>query len=100
MTPPFPVESLLACVLIQYGFLIVWFLAFVFAHDALYRLHARWFRISREQFDAIHYLGMAICKVLVLVFFLALLLATCLPRRLQRQRRVESMRSTLAASRG
>lgn len=66
--------------LIHYAFLIASFLAFVFAHDALYRLHARWFRISREQFDAIHYLGMAICNVLVLVFFLAPLLATCLQR--------------------
>lgn len=80
MTGLFPVESLLACVLIQYAVLVVWVLAFVFAHDALYRLHARWFRISREQFDTIHYLGMAICNVLVLVFFLAPLLATCVQR--------------------
>lgn len=44
-------------------------------HDAIHRLHARWFRITREQFDAIHYAGMALCKILVLVLFVAPLLA-------------------------
>ena len=73
-------HGLLVAVAIQYAFLLIWFLAFVFAHDPMYRLHTRWFRISREQFDAIHYLGMAICKVLVLVFFLAPLLALHLSR--------------------
>jgi hypothetical protein len=58
---------LLWCTLINYGVLILWFLAFLTAHDLLYRWHARWFRISSEAFDAIHYGGMAVYKVGILL---------------------------------
>jgi hypothetical protein len=56
------------CTVINYGVLIWWFLAFTLAHDWLRRLHNRWFRLSAEQFDAIHYGGMAIYKIGVLLF--------------------------------
>jgi hypothetical protein len=36
---------------------MVWFLVFVFAHDWILRIHGKWFRLSREQFDALHYAG-------------------------------------------
>lgn len=58
---------LLWCLGINYGVLMLWFLAFVLAHDSLYRLHARWFRLSVEQFDAVHYAGMAIYKIGILL---------------------------------
>ena len=38
---------LLWCTVIDYGILLVWFLAFVATHDAMYRIHGRWFRLSR-----------------------------------------------------
>jgi hypothetical protein len=50
--------------------LSVWFLAFLGARDALYRLHARWFRLSPEQFDALHYAGMAGYKLCIFLFHL------------------------------
>ena len=28
--------------------------------DWIRRLHGRWFRLSSEQFDALHYLGMSV----------------------------------------
>lgn len=56
--------------LLNYAVLIAWFAAFTLAGDALYRLHARWFRIPRETFDALHYGGMAVYKIGVLLFFL------------------------------
>jgi len=59
---------LLWCTVINYGILLVWFLVFVFAHDWILRIHGRWFRLSSEQFDAIHYLGMAIFKVGIMLF--------------------------------
>lgn len=62
---------LLWCAIINYGVLIVWFLAFRSAHDWLYHVHGRWFRISAEQFDAIHYAAMAIYKIGVLLFNVA-----------------------------
>lgn len=59
--------ALLYCALLNYGVLLVWFLVFSLAHDWIYRLHGRWFRLSREQFDATHYTGMAIYKMGVLL---------------------------------
>ncbi|HUO64894.1 MAG TPA: hypothetical protein VMT97_14360 [Terriglobales bacterium] len=54
---------LLWCTVINYGTLLVWFLVFVFAHDSIQRIHGRWFRLSGEQFDALHYAGMSILKI-------------------------------------
>lgn len=67
MTAEHTREALLWCVLINYGVLILWFAAFLTAHELLYRLHTRWFRISVAAFDAIHYGGMAIYKVGILL---------------------------------
>ena len=46
---------------------LVWFLFFVLAHDWMYLLHGRWFRLSVEQFDVIHYAGMSIFKLDILL---------------------------------
>ena len=54
---------LLWCTVINYGILLVWFLVFVFAHDRIQRIHGRWFRLSDDQFDALHYAGMAVLKI-------------------------------------
>jgi hypothetical protein len=40
---------LLWCTVINYGILVVWFLVFVFAHEAMHRVHSRWFQLSRDQ---------------------------------------------------
>jgi hypothetical protein len=70
-----PIETLQEilgwCSLINMGLLLWWFLAFVFAHDWMYDLDRRWFKLSVEQFDAIHYGAMGIMKMMVLVFNLA-----------------------------
>jgi hypothetical protein len=44
-------ELLLWSLVINYGVLLIWFAAFTLAHDRLYRLHSRWFQLSRETFD-------------------------------------------------
>jgi hypothetical protein len=59
------------CAVVNYGILVLWFLAFKFAHDSLHRLHAKWFKLSDVHFDAIHYSGMALYKICVLVFNVA-----------------------------
>jgi uncharacterized protein DUF6868 len=56
-------DVLLWCAVINYGVLLVWFLFFILAHDFMHRLHGRWFRLSVEQFDALHYAGMGIFKL-------------------------------------
>ena len=58
---------LLWSTVINFAILLWWFLAFSLAHDRIHRMHGRWFRIPVEQFDAIHYAGMAIYKIGILL---------------------------------
>ena len=67
--------ALLWCVGINYGVMLVWFGAFVYAHDWMYRLHTRWFKLSVETFDALHYAGLTIYKLGVLLLNLVPLVA-------------------------
>ena len=61
-------DVLLWCAVINYGVLVVWFLFFMLVHDWVYGLHGRWFHLSVEQFDALHYAGMALYKMGILLF--------------------------------
>jgi hypothetical protein len=54
---------LLWCTIINYGILLVWFLFFMLGHDWMYRLHGRWFPLSVEQFDMLHYAGISVYKL-------------------------------------
>jgi len=58
------------CLILNYALLILWFAVFVLAHDTLYRLHTRWFKLSPEVFDAGHYIGMATYKIGIMLFVL------------------------------
>jgi hypothetical protein len=71
-------QFLLWCLGINFAMLFVWFGAFLLAHDALYRLHSRWFKLSVETFDAIHYSGMGIYKVGILLLNLVPWIALCM----------------------
>lgn len=75
MTVEFIAAILGWCTLINFGLLVWWFLFAVIAHDWTYRLHTKWFKISQEQFDAIHYSLMGIFKMGVIVFNLVPYLA-------------------------
>ena len=59
---------LLWCTVMNYGILLVWFGVFTCGHDWIRRLHGRWFGLSDAQFDALHYGGMSIYKIGVLLF--------------------------------
>jgi len=59
---------LLWCTIIDYAALMVWFLAFAVAHDWLHRMQGRWYRLSREQFDAANWVAMAHLKIGILMF--------------------------------
>jgi hypothetical protein len=68
------------CAVINYGLLLFWAAIFILVHDRVYRLHSQWFDLTKERFDALHYLLMGVYKILVLVFFVipyfAILLTT------------------------
>jgi hypothetical protein len=70
-------EILLWCVGINYGILLIWFGVFFLAHDWLFRIHTRWFKLSVETFDALNYAGMAMYKIGVLLLNLVPLIALC-----------------------
>jgi hypothetical protein len=61
---------LLRCFLGGMALLVVWFAAYVAAGDWIYQMHSRWFQIPRQTFDAIHYAGMAVTKIAIILFFL------------------------------
>lgn len=64
----------------NYLVLIAWFLVFTRAHHWLLGLHGKWFRLSNDTFDAIHYGGMAAYKIGILLFNVVPLVALYLAR--------------------
>lgn len=56
------------CALVNYALLTLWFVVFRYARDWLRRLHGSWFTLDDATFDAIHYGGMGLYKIAVLVF--------------------------------
>ncbi len=69
---------LLWSTIINWGILLVWFLIFAFAHDWIQGIHGRWFRLSRDQFDAIHYAVMGIFKIGIILFNLVPYIVLCI----------------------
>ena len=71
-------DILALCSAINFALLLWWFIFFALAHDWIYKIHGRWFTLSVEQFDAIHYAGMAFFKICIFLFniipYLALLI--------------------------
>jgi len=74
-------SALLRCALINFAILSVWFLVFILAHDWIYLLHGRWFHLSVEHFDMLHYAGMSIFKIGIILFNLVPYIALLFPRR-------------------
>jgi hypothetical protein len=74
-------KALLWCAVINYGILFVWFLFFVLAHDWMYLLHSRWFHLSVEQFDMLHYGGMSIFKLGIILLNVVPCIALRIARR-------------------
>lgn len=75
MDTEFAIRLLLWSMLVNYVILFVWFGVIVFAHGWVRRLHGRWFALSDNTFDAIHYGGMAGYKIGILLFNVAPLVA-------------------------
>ena len=61
---------LLWCALLNYAVLLLAFIVWTSWSDALYRLHARWFRIERAQCDAAIYLMLGLYKLAIWLLFL------------------------------
>ena len=68
-------DFLLWCTVLNYLILVLWFIAFTLAHDWIFRLHGRWFHLTADQFDSLHYGGMAAYKIGILLLNLVPLIA-------------------------
>ena len=75
MNPDAIKELLLYSLVFNYALLMIWFGMFSLAHDRMYRLHSRWFRLSAETFDALHYAGMSCYKIGIILLNIAPLIA-------------------------
>jgi len=68
------------CALINIAVLMIWWLMLVAAHDWVYGFHTRWFQLSRETFDGVHYAGLAAYKIAIYVLFIVPWLALFIVR--------------------
>ena len=61
---------LLWCALVNYGVLLVAFVAWTGWGGPLYRLHARWFHLERAQCDFAIYMMLGLYKLAIWLLFL------------------------------
>jgi hypothetical protein len=73
-------ETLLWCFVINMGILLWWWLFLTFAHNWVYQVHGKWFKISVEKFDTIHYTGILFFKLGIFFFNLVPYLALLIVR--------------------
>ncbi len=71
-------DALAWCSVINLGILLFWWLWFMLGHDFMYRLHGKWFKLSVEKFDAIHYTLIGIFKMGIILFNIVPYLALCI----------------------
>jgi NADH:ubiquinone oxidoreductase subunit 6 (subunit J) len=67
---------LLGAFFLGMALLLLWFGVVMLLGDFVYAVHSAFFKISRAQFDAIHYAGMALTKIMLFLLFLFPYLAT------------------------
>lgn len=56
------------CTVFNWAFLLIWWAGYSLAGDWIRRVHGKWFGLSKQTLDIIHYSGMAFLKMIVLVF--------------------------------
>ncbi len=69
MTIEFIRNVLMWCFIINAGMIMFWFIIITACGNLVYRLHSKLFKVSREQFDAIHYAGIVFYKIVIFVLF-------------------------------
>jgi len=69
---------LLWCTVLNFGFVLVWFLLLVLLHDRLYQRWSRCLHLTAAQFDAISFAGIVFYEVAILLFNLVPYIALCI----------------------
>ena len=68
-------EFLLLIFIVNMVLMLIWFIGLSLFGDWVYKIHSKWFKISREEFDSFHYKLMAIYKTTINGFVLVPLIA-------------------------
>jgi hypothetical protein len=63
-------KVLMWCFLLSFALLLFWTAFYFLLGDWAYAIHARWFELSRHDFDMLHYFGLGFIKALTFLFFL------------------------------
>ena len=63
-------KILLRCWILGFLLLMIWFGFFMLAPSVIYSLHGSMFGLSPQGLNLIHYCGMGLVKIFVLIFFL------------------------------
>jgi hypothetical protein len=66
---------LLYCIFLGFGLLLIWFILILVGGDVVYEIHSKIFDITRHDYDLMHYWGMGLTKIFILVFFVIPFLA-------------------------
>jgi hypothetical protein len=56
------------CSVMNIILLFLWFIMFALARDWVYRMHSKWYKLSQDAFNTIHYSGIAFFKIVIFVF--------------------------------
>ena len=57
---------------------LLWFFFLAFAHNWVYRVHTKWFPISEQQFNSLHYGGLILLKTATFFFYIGPYIALCI----------------------
>jgi hypothetical protein len=68
-------DALAWSAVLNMGILLWWFLFIVLAHDWVYKVHSKFYKIPIENFNTIHYAGMVFYKISIFTFFIVPYLA-------------------------
>ena len=78
---------LLRSFLFGLAFLLLWFLLYLIAPGWMFEMNARWFDISKRDFDLINYFGIGFVKIsILLLFFFPYLAIRSMLRKKERKR--------------
>jgi len=61
-------EVFLWCTIINFGFLMLWFMGFLLAHDLVCQAHKKMFRLSEDTVNTVHFSAMAFFKLCIILF--------------------------------
>jgi hypothetical protein len=60
---------LLRCIFLGFALLLIWFILILVGGNVAFEIHSKLFDITRHDFDLMHYWGMGLTKIFIMVFF-------------------------------